>query len=201
MPWTFLYPISRLVRTCLVRDITNMALHWYFTNLILPFKCYSGTYRESVHLPRPRTLRPILDSAYIGPGKPHPPKYIPRHVLPLSSPETPFTKHIRPWVGWNNLELRCQIDKECTRRGCTNRRRAVCPDCQTANYCGKKAARSCESGCLYTHVDSAVEIGERTVWYAVTRYCMPKILRSRRNLACLRFLSDSLFGRSEGLSR
>lgn len=77
MPWTFLYPISRLVRTCLVRDITNMALHCYFTNLILPFKCYSGTYRESVHLPRPRTLRPILDSAYIGPGKPHPPKYIP----------------------------------------------------------------------------------------------------------------------------
>lgn len=93
-----------------------------------------------VHLPRPRTFRAILDSAYLLPGA-HPPLYIDPDVLSLATPITAEAKHTRPWFYWNSLEGNCHVYKQCKRRGCVRRRRKVCSDCQSTGYCGKECQR------------------------------------------------------------
>lgn len=51
------------------------------------------------------------------------------------------------WIFLDALHRRCHVDRRCMRRGCANRRRARCKDCQMAEYCSV----ACQNQCVFHH--------------------------------------------------
>lgn len=91
-----------------------------------------------IHLPRPRTLRALLESLFLGPGKPLPGRHVafPRDYFPIVKSDDPNMRLMPPWSYWRDLEATSQMNKECMRRGCTHRGKKICVDCKQTVYCG-----------------------------------------------------------------
>lgn len=130
-------------RSCTVEQAIKPCLHQIMKLLAQQPSLLSSL---RVHLPRPRCLRALLDAEYVGRGKPPPPQVIPRDALPLTLPDTTVTQHIRPWLYWDMIQEMCQMQKQCMRRGCKNRRRARCGGCKMMEYCG----HPCQKQCVFT---------------------------------------------------
>lgn len=92
-------------------------------------------------LPRPRILRTLIDSLNTpdGPLDPSPPRQGrsghggPSTVLGENTDEA----YIRGgWISFRFVEKACYVEKECMRRGCTEKLVARCKRCGVTYYCG-----------------------------------------------------------------
>lgn len=88
------------------------------------------------HFPRPRLLRACLDMAFLHKDA----TSREPNVVILGSRLT----ILRTWVIIDYLESVSSIDRQCSRRGCRNRRAGRCSACKNVKYCGIE----CQSRCV-----------------------------------------------------
>ncbi|EIM86424.1 uncharacterized protein STEHIDRAFT_147043 [Stereum hirsutum FP-91666 SS1] len=86
-------------------------------------------------LPRPRTYRLLFDDAYKVTGS-LPPRLLTRDVVLPTGPSRPGIDDTRGWWWIAVLQHTCADEKQCGRRGCTEKGGKKCKACMGVGYCG-----------------------------------------------------------------
>lgn len=99
------------------------------------------------HFPRPRLLRAFLDMAFL-----------PNDAVSRQSRQKEWRipewnlKASGAWIIVDLLESTSSIDRQCSRRGCRNRRVARCRACKSVKYCGIECQSRCVSFIRMPHL-------------------------------------------------